>query len=162
MSLAAREFLLFLCDHSQVSLAAREFFFFFVTTHRCHWQLVSFSFSLRPLTVVTGSSWVFFFFATTYCRIVGTRARPFHLTYMGSTLIWKSSVSWKRGYLSFWNWTTGSTAHCHGNIGKNDDKSVTSCMTSGRCNSKKGVYKAHKSSSMNSKRRKGEEYYASN
>ena len=33
------------------------------------------------------------------------------------------------------NMGAGSTAHSHGNIGKNDDKSMTSCMTSGRWNS---------------------------
>ena len=38
------------------------------------------------------------------------RVRPSNLTYVRSTFIWQSSVSWDRGYLPFWNWTTGSVA----------------------------------------------------
>ena len=35
---------------------------------------------------------------------------------MGSTLSWKSSVSWLREIFSFWNWTTGSRASSRMNI----------------------------------------------
>ena len=45
-----------------------------------------------------------------------TRVRPFILTYMGTTLSWKSSVSWLREIFSFWNWTTGSRASSRMNI----------------------------------------------
>ena len=35
---------------------------------------------------------------------------------MGTTLSWKSSVSWLREIFSFWNWTTGSRASSRMNI----------------------------------------------
>ena len=38
------------------------------------------------------------------------------LTYMGTTLSWKSSESWLREMLSFWNWTTGIRASNRMNI----------------------------------------------
>ena len=44
------------------------------------------------------------------------RVRPFIITYMGTTLSWKSSVSWLREISSFWNWTTGSRASSRMNI----------------------------------------------
>ena len=45
-----------------------------------------------------------------------SRVRPFILTYMGTTLSWKSSVSWLREIFSFWNWTTGSRTSSRMNI----------------------------------------------
>ena len=44
------------------------------------------------------------------------RVRPFILTYMGTTLSGKSSLSWLREIFSFWNWTTGSRASSRMNI----------------------------------------------
>ena len=44
------------------------------------------------------------------------RVRPFIITYMGTTLSWKSSVSWLRETFSFWNRTTGSRASSRMNI----------------------------------------------